>query len=87
MSFFSRFFRFLRSSFVGILATVADFAVLVEGDGRLLLGHATEEMPADHPARADVELAHHRRGVLHRNIRVDELHVLRHEVCDFHEFS
>jgi putative flippase GtrA len=28
MSFFSRFFRFLRSSFVGILATVADFAVL-----------------------------------------------------------
>jgi hypothetical protein len=26
-------------------------------DGRLLLGHATEEMPADHPARADVELA------------------------------
>ena len=26
-------------------------------DGRALLGHATEEMPADHPARADVELA------------------------------
>jgi hypothetical protein len=26
-------------------------------DGRMLLGHATEEMPADHPARADVELA------------------------------
>jgi hypothetical protein len=26
-------------------------------DGRLLLGHASEEMPADHPARADVELA------------------------------
>jgi hypothetical protein len=26
-------------------------------DGRLLLGHATEELPADHPARADVELA------------------------------
>jgi hypothetical protein len=26
-------------------------------DARLLLGHATEEMPADHPARADVELA------------------------------
>src|SRR5690348_7081394 len=25
--------------------------------GRLLLDHATEEMPADHPARADVELA------------------------------
>lgn len=28
MSFLSRFMRFLRSSFVGILATVADFAVL-----------------------------------------------------------
>jgi hypothetical protein len=26
-------------------------------DGRLLLGMASEEMPADHPARADVELA------------------------------
>src|SRR4051812_13840668 len=26
-------------------------------DGRLLLGHATEAMPADHPARAGVELA------------------------------
>jgi hypothetical protein len=26
-------------------------------DGRLLLGHATEEMPDDHPARPDVELA------------------------------
>jgi len=26
-------------------------------DGRLLLGHATEEMPADHPARPEVELA------------------------------
>jgi hypothetical protein len=26
-------------------------------DGRALLGHATEELPADHPARADVELA------------------------------
>jgi hypothetical protein len=26
-------------------------------DGRLLLGHASEDMPADHPARADIEFA------------------------------